>query len=76
MITTPWITICQIAGTSTSAIPLSSTPMKIEPSAPTKREIDALLLRLGDKYSESLIGNTRLPDQKSALALCIERDLI
>ena len=35
MITTPWITICQIAGTLISAIPLSKTPIKIEPSAPT-----------------------------------------
>ena len=36
MMTIPWITICQIAGTLISAIPLSSTPMKMEPSAPTR----------------------------------------
>jgi len=50
----------------------------VEPSEPTKEDIDALLLRLCDGYGDSLIGKIgkRFPDPKSALALCVERDLI
>ena len=36
MITIPWITICQMAGTLIRAMPLSNTPMKTDPSAPTR----------------------------------------
>lgn len=50
----------------------------VEPSEQTKEEIYKLLVRLCDGYGISLIGNIdgRAPSRESALALCIERDLI
>jgi 4-hydroxy-tetrahydrodipicolinate synthase len=50
----------------------------VEPTQQTKAAIRELLVRLSDGYSASLIAdiNSRPHDHRSALALCVKRDLI